>query len=167
LQALSITARRGLIDSCQGKGNTVRELLGTAAGTSLAELIRAEKVPQRHFVEVYRSMAGWTAYHAAQRALPEKLQELEMILEQMEHDLHELKATREPYLPFHDAVAKATNNIIWQHLMRSILIVMKEHQWGLWQAGHTDRSSRLASYHRKKEVYPGHPVTGARSGLAI
>ncbi len=86
-EALNILAAAGLVESYQGGGTVVKSLVETTTGPPLSELIKAEQERALDVIEVRKCMEGWTAYYAAQRALPEDLRRLEMIVTEMERNL--------------------------------------------------------------------------------
>jgi len=152
-EALNILAAAGLVESYQGGGTVVKSLVETTTGPPLSELIKAERERALDVIEVRKCMEGWTAFYAAQRALPEDLRKLEGIVSEMERNLEGFKPSQDLDAHFHIVIAQSTHNIVWLHLMQSIFDAMKEFQQSVWRAVYlTDEDHRtLFSHHR--EVY--------------
>lgn len=133
-EALNILAESGLVMSYQGGGTVVKSLVETRSGNSLTNLIRKEQRRALDVIEVRKGMESWTAFYAAQRARPDDLHKLDEIIGGMKRNLEELKVSEDLDANFHLVIARATHNIIWQHLMQSIFDAMKEFQQSVWRA---------------------------------
>lgn len=133
-EALNILASAGLVESYQGGGTLVKSLVESTTGPPLSELIKAEQERALDVIEVRKCMEGWTAYYAAQRALPEDLRRLESIVAEMERNLDGFKPSQDLDAHFHIVIAQATHNIVWLHMMQSIFDAMKEFQQSVWRA---------------------------------
>ena len=133
-EALNILASAGLVESYQGGGTVVKSLVESTTGPPLSELIKVEQERALDVIEVRKCMEGWTAYYAAQRALPEDLRRLESIVAEMERNLDGFKPSQDLDAHFHIVIAQATHNIVWLHMMQSIFDAMKEFQQSVWRA---------------------------------
>jgi GntR family transcriptional repressor for pyruvate dehydrogenase complex len=149
-EALNILAAAGLVESYQGGGTVVKSLVETTTGPPLSELIKAERERALDVIEVRKSMEAWTAYYAAQRALPEDVRRLEAIVAEMERNLDEMKSSQDLDANFHIVIAQATHNVVWLHMMQSIFDAMKEFQQGVWRAVYlTEEDHRLLYRHHR------------------
>jgi GntR family transcriptional repressor for pyruvate dehydrogenase complex len=133
-EALNMLAAAGLVTSYQGGGTVVMSLVETSTGNPLAELIRFQQERALDVIEVRKGMESWTAYYAAERALPEDLRRLEEIIDGMQGNLNGLKPSEDLDANFHIVIARATHNIVWLHLMQSLFDAMKEFQQSVWRA---------------------------------
>lgn len=133
-EALNMLAAAGLVESYQGGGTVVKSLVETSTGSPLSELIKAESERALDVIEVRKGMEAWTAYYAAQRALPDDVRKLEAIVANMGKNLEDLKSSEDLDANFHILVARATHNVVWLHLMQTIFDAMKEFQRGVWRA---------------------------------
>jgi len=133
-EALNILSSAGLVMSYQGGGTVVQSLVDPNQGNSLSELIRSQQERALEVIEVRKCMESWTAYFAAQRALPEDLRRMEEILTGMERNLAGQLPSEDLDANLHIVIARATHNIVWLHLMQSIFDAMKEFQRGVWRA---------------------------------
>ncbi len=147
-EALNILASAGLVMSYQGGGTVVLSLVDTERGNSLSDLIRSEQERALEVIEVRKCMESWTAYYAAQRALPEDLRRMEEIILGMEKNLEGRLPSEDLDANLHIVIARATHNIVWLHLMQSIFDAMKEFQRGVWRAVYlTNEDHRLLYTH--------------------
>ncbi|NVN99144.1 MAG: FadR family transcriptional regulator [Geobacteraceae bacterium] len=149
-EALNMLASSGLVMSYQGGGTVVMSLVEIVAGNPLSDLIKGEQERALDVIEVRKGMEAWTAYYAAQRALPEDLRKLEKLVTEMERNLEGLVPSQDLDASFHVCIAQATHNIVWLHLMQSIFDAMKEFQRGVWRAVYiTEEDHRqLFQHHR-------------------
>ena len=111
-EALNILASSGLVESYQGGGTVVKSLVETTTGSPLSELIKVESERALDVIEVRKCMEAWTAYYAAQRALPEDVRKLEAIVAEMERNLDGFKPSQDLDAYFHVVIAQATHNIV-------------------------------------------------------
>lgn len=152
-EALNILAAAGLVESYQGGGTVVKSLVETTTGPPLAELIKVERERALDVIEVRKCMEGWTAYYAAQRALPEDLRRLEAIVNEMEKNLEGMKPSQDLDANFHILIAQATHNVVWLHLMQSIFDAMQEFQRGVWRAVYLTTEDHHNLYRHHRAVY--------------
>lgn len=126
-------------------------LVDPAIGHPLSELIRVEQERALDVIEVRKGMESWTAFYAAQRALPEDLRRLEDIVGGMHRNLDDFRPSEDLDANFHIVIARATHNIVWLHLMQSLFDVMKEFQQSVWRAVYLtiDDHHLLYSHHRR------------------
>lgn len=133
-EALNSLASAGLVMSYQGGGTVVMSLVETTARNPLGELIRTQQDRALDVIEVRKCMESWTAYYAAQRALPEDIRRMEEIVSGMERNLEGLLPSEDLDANFHIVIARASHNIVWLHLMQSLFDAMKEFQQSVWMA---------------------------------
>ena len=124
-----------------------------SAGNPLAELIKGEQARALDVIEVRKSMEAWTAYYAAQRALPEDLRKLEQIVLEMERNLEGMKPSQDLDANFHVIIAQATHNVVWLHLMQSIFDAMKEFQRGVWRVVYQTEEDHRLLFRHHREVF--------------
>jgi len=152
-EALNILTSAGLVMSYQGGGTVVKSLVEIPAGNPLSELIKGEQERALDVIEVRKCMEAWTAYYAAQRALPEDLRKLEQILAEMERNLEGMKPSQDLDANFHIIIAQATHNVVWLHLMQSIFDAMKEFQRGVWRAVYLTEEDHRNLYQHHRAVF--------------
>ncbi len=133
-EALNALSSAGLVMSYQGGGTVVMSLVENSSTSPLSELIRVQQDRALDVIEVRKCMESWTAYYAAQRALPEDLRRMEEIVVAMKRNLNGLQPSEDLDANLHIIIARATHNIVWLHLMQSLFDAMKEFQQGVWRA---------------------------------
>jgi GntR family transcriptional regulator, transcriptional repressor for pyruvate dehydrogenase complex len=151
-EALNILSSAGLVLSYQGGGTVVQSLVDPNQGNSLSELIRSQQERALEVIEVRKCMESWTAFYAAQRALPEDLRRMEEILTSMENNLAGHLSSEDLDANLHIVIARATHNIVWLHLMQSIFDAMKEFQRGVWRAVYLTQEDRSLLYNHHAAI---------------
>ena len=138
-EAINILAATGLVKSSQGERSVVKSLVETSSVNPLSEMIRAELWRALDVIEVRKGVESWTAFYAAQRALPEDLRRMEVIVARMEQNLDELQSSEDLDANLHIVIARATHNIVWLHLMQNLFDATKAFMLRVWHG------SKLAS----------------------
>lgn len=167
-EALNILSSAGLVMSYQGGGTVVLSLVDPSQGNSLSELIRNQQERALEVIEVRKCMESWTAYFAAQRALPEDLRRMEEIIKNMEENLADRHPPEDLDANLHIAIARSTHNIVWLHLMQSIFDAMKEFQRDVWRAVYNNQEdySLLFKHHSAiVEAIRARDAEGAREAM--
>ena len=152
-EALNILGASGLVEALQGGGTTVKSLMEQGSGNALSDMIRVEQERALDVIEVRKCMESWTAYYAAQRALPEDLRRMEQIIDGMRENLEKLQPSEDLDANFHIVVARATHNIVWLHLMQNIFDAMKEFQRGVWRAVYLTEEDQKQLFIHHQGVY--------------
>ena len=147
-EALNMLASAGLVMSYQGGGTVVLSLVDIQKGNALSDLIHSQQDRALEVIEVRKCMESWTAFYAAQRALPEDLRRMDEILVGMERNLNGMLPSEDLDANLHIVIARATHNIVWLHLIQSIFDAMKDFQRDIWRAVYlTDEDHRLLYRH--------------------
>jgi GntR family transcriptional repressor for pyruvate dehydrogenase complex len=152
-EALNILGASGLVEALQGGGTTVLSLMEQGSGNALSDMIRIEQERALDVIEVRKCMESWTAYFAAQRALPEDLRRMEEIVDGMEQNLKTLQPSEDLDANFHIVIARATHNVVWLHLMQNIFDAMKEFQRGVWRAVYLTEDDQKQLFNHHRSVY--------------
>jgi GntR family transcriptional repressor for pyruvate dehydrogenase complex len=152
-EALNVLASSGLVQSYQGGGTVVMSLVDTTGTNTLSELIRVQQDRALDVIEVRKCMESWTAWYAAERALPEDIRRLEEIITGMERNLNGLLPSEDLDANFHIVIARATHNIVWQHLMQSLFDAMKEFQQSVWRAVYITREDHHQLYRHHRSIF--------------
>jgi GntR family transcriptional regulator, transcriptional repressor for pyruvate dehydrogenase complex len=152
-EALNVLASSGLVMSYQGGGTVVMSLVETTSSNSLSELIRGQQDRALDVIEVRKCMESWTAYYAAQRALPEDIRRMEEIVTSMERNLEGLLPSEDLDANLHIVIARATHNIVWLHLMQSLFDAMKEFQQSVWRAVYITSEDHHQLYRHHRSIF--------------
>ena len=169
-EALNALASSGLIMTNQGGGTTVLSLVETTSDNPLSGLIRMQQDRALDVIEVRKCMESWTAFYAAQRALPEDIRHMGTVIAGMEQNLEGLSPSEDLDANFHILVARATHNIVWLHLMQNIFDAMKEFQQSVWRAVYItgDDHHILYSHHRNVfEAIEARDAEAARDAMML
>lgn len=152
-EALNILGASGLVEALQGGGTTVKSLMEQGSGNALSDMIRVEQERALDVIEVRKCMESWTAFYAAQRALPEDLRRMEQIVDGMRQNLETLQPSEDLDANFHIVIARATHNVVWLHLMQNIFDAMKEFQRGVWRAVYLTEEDQKQLFIHHQGVY--------------
>ncbi len=152
-EALNMLASSGLVMSYQGGGTVVLSLMETTAGHPLSELIRGKQERALDVIEVRKGIESWTAYYAAERALPEDIRRMEEIVGAMKRNLKELTPSEDLDANLHILIARATHNVVWLHLMQSLFDAMKEFQQGVWRAVYVTGDDHHLLYEHHRSIF--------------
>ncbi|MBT1072410.1 FadR/GntR family transcriptional regulator [Pelotalea chapellei] len=166
-EAINNLSSTGLVMSYQGGGTVVMSLMDKA-GHPLSDLIRQEQERALDVIEVRKGLESWTAFYAAQRALPEDVSRMGEIISGMEQNLNGLKPSEDLDANFHIVIARATRNIVWLHLMQSLFDAMQEFQKSVWRAVYlTSEDHHLLFSHHKRifEAIRSKDSEGARIAM--
>jgi GntR family transcriptional repressor for pyruvate dehydrogenase complex len=167
-EALNMLAASGLVSSYQGGGTVILSLVETAAGNPLTELIRSQQERALDVIEVRKGMESWTAFYAAQRALPEDIRRLEEIIAGMRRNLEGTLPSEDLDANFHIVIARATHNIVWQHLMQTIFDAMKEFQQSVWRAVYLTAEDHQLLFNHHRDIFDAikqHDTETARQAM--
>lgn len=135
-EALNALAASGLVMSYQGGGTVVKSLVETSSANPLTELIRVQQDRALDVIEVRKCMESWTAWYAAERALPDDIRRMEDIVAGMKNNLELKQPSEDLDANLHLVIARATHNVVWLHLMQSLFDAMKEFQQTVWRAAY-------------------------------
>lgn len=152
-EALNLLSSSGLVMSYQGGGTVVMSLVESVAANPLSELIRLQQDRALDVIEVRKCMESWTAYYAAQRALPEDIRRMEEIVLAMQRNLDRLQPSEDLDANLHILIARATHNIVWLHLMQSLFDAMKEFQQGVWRAVYLTSEDHHLLYQHHVDIF--------------
>ena len=152
-EALNVLLSSGLVCSYQGGGTVVMSLVDTSSPNPLRDLIRKEQDRALEVIEVRKCMESWTAFYAAQRALPDDIRLLGTTLASMERNLEEGEPSEELDAKFHVLIARATHNIIWLHQMQSVFDAMREFQLSVWRAVHLTLDDQRALFEHHTRIF--------------
>lgn len=133
-EALNALASSGLVMSYQGGGTVVMSLVEASSPNPLSELIRVQQDRALDVIEVRKCMESWTAWYAAERALPDDIRRMEEIVAGMKNNLELQQPSEDLDANLHIIIARATHNVVWLHLMQSLFDAMKEFQQTVWRA---------------------------------
>ncbi|OGU18309.1 MAG: GntR family transcriptional regulator [Geobacteraceae bacterium GWC2_53_11] len=133
-EALNVLSSSGLVMSYQGGGTVVKSLVETSASNPLSELIRVQQDRALDVIEVRKCMESWTAWYAAERALPDDIRRMDEIIAGMKQNLELKQPSEDLDANLHIVIARATHNVVWLHLMQNLFDAMKEFQQSVWRA---------------------------------
>ncbi len=146
-EALNSLVTMGFLEVRQAKRTFVKSVTSKLIGDPLALLIKADTQKIFDLIEVRKAIETWAAYHAAQRASKEDVQQLAIIIGEMKKAFEEGRSWEKEDADFHLAIAKATHNTIHMHIMSGIYDLLKESMAKIF----IDRENvkKLMNHHRQ------------------
>jgi len=125
-EALNALAAMGFLDVRQAKRTFVKSVTSKLIEDPLSLLIKADDQKIFDLIEVRKAIETWAAYHAAQKASSEDIEQLGTIISEMKRAFEEGRSWEKQDADFHLAMAKATHNTIHMHIMSGIYDLLKE-----------------------------------------
>ncbi|MEP3048491.1 MAG: FadR/GntR family transcriptional regulator [Roseibium sp.] len=119
--ALKRLEERDLVESRQGGGTFVCDLIGPIFSEAVVQLITRHPSATNDYFDFRRGIEGQAASQAAIRAAPSDIERLGEIVEQMKKAHDEKDSEKEARLDvnFHHAVGEAAHNVVLLHTLRS------------------------------------------------
>jgi len=124
-EALNALVTMGLLEINQAKRTCVKSVTSKLIDDPLAILIKADIQKIFDLIEVRKAIETWAAYHAAERASEEDIEQLDRIIQKMKRALKEGQPWAKEDADFHLAIAKATHNPIQMHIMSAIYDLLR------------------------------------------
>jgi GntR family transcriptional repressor for pyruvate dehydrogenase complex len=152
-QAINMLASSGMVISSQGVGTIVLSLVDSTAETHLSELLRGEQERALDILEVRKGVEGWTSFYAAQRALPEDLSRLQMVINAMETNFDSGVNSLDYDVNFHILIARATHNVAWLQLMQTLFDSMRKFQQSVWRSIYFPKEDYRIAYDFHRQIF--------------
>ncbi len=152
-QAINMLASSGMVISSQGVGTIVLSMVDASSETNLSELIKVEQERALEILEVRKGVESWTAFYAAQRALPEDLSRLQIVINAMERN-HETGVNSLDFdVNFHILIARAAHNIAWLQLMQTLFDSMRKFQQSVWRSIYFPKEDFHVAYDFHRQIF--------------
>ncbi len=133
-EAFRVLESRGLIKSKPGGGRYIREIRKNGHNSTENIILSLEKSSILELLEAREMFEVKIAKIAAQRATPEDIKLIEMVLNKMnqEEELKDEKKT-ESDTEFHLAIASTSHNFVFVNIIKLHLDLLKETRGKTWQ----------------------------------
>jgi len=125
-EALNSLVTMGFLEVRQAKRTFVKSVTSKLIEDPLSLLIKADDQKIFDLIEVRKAIETWAAYHAAQKASMEDIEQLDTIIREMKRAFEEGRSWEKQDADFHLAIAKATHNTIHMHIMSGIYDLLRE-----------------------------------------
>ncbi len=125
-EALKSLVATGFLEVKQAKRPFVKSMTSERMQDPLSLLIKTDTQKIFDLIEVRKAMEAWSAFHAAQRATEEDIQQLEFIIKEMKIASEKGRNWEKEDADFHLAIAQATHNTIQTHIMSTIYDLLRE-----------------------------------------
>lgn len=111
---------QGFVDTIHGGGSVVRNITDQQLRAPIEPVLEQDKGRVLELAELRAVMEAWAAREAAKHRTDEELDTIKGYLEAMEKDFERGRTRYELDLKYHTAIAAATHNTIYLHLIDSI-----------------------------------------------
>jgi len=125
-EALNSLVTMGFLEVRQAKRTFVKSVSSKLIEDPLSLLIKADDQKIFDLIEVRKAIETWAAYHAAQKASREDIEQLDTIIREMKRAFEEGRSWEKQDADFHLAIAQATHNTIHMHIMSGIYDLLRE-----------------------------------------
>lgn len=125
-EALNSLVTMGFLEVRHAKRTFVKSVTSKLIEDPLSLLIKADDQKIFDLIEVRKAIETWAAYHAAQKASMEDIEQLDTIIREMKRAFEEGRSWEKQDADFHMAIAKATHNTIQMHIMSGIYDLLRE-----------------------------------------
>ncbi|MDO9123073.1 MAG: FadR/GntR family transcriptional regulator [Deltaproteobacteria bacterium] len=125
-EALNSLVTMGFLEVRHAKRTFVKSVTSKLIEDPLSLLIKADDQKIFDLIEVRKAIETWAAYHAAQKASSEDIEQLSTIISEMKRAFEEGRPWEKQDADFHLAIAQATHNTIHMHIMSGIYDLLRE-----------------------------------------
>jgi len=143
-EALNSLQGMGLIEIQQGNRTFVRPMTTRSIYDPLVSFCKESPQNFLQVFEIRKILDIGSVSLAAERAGPEIIKKLEMILSQMEDDLRNNRLGAKPDLDFHLEIVKATENQVYNHLATTVYDLLQEEMRIAWGGIFNNSDSKKA-----------------------
>ncbi|RLC26943.1 MAG: FadR family transcriptional regulator [Deltaproteobacteria bacterium] len=125
-EALKALVGMGFLEITQGQRTMVKSLADSMLLEPVQRILMDDSDTVFELLEIRKSIETWNAYHAAQRATPEDIVQLENFVDSMRMLSDEGITVVKEDADFHLAISEATHNRIQPHIMFTIYDLLKQ-----------------------------------------
>lgn len=166
-EALNALQGMGLIEIQQGNRTFVRPITTRSIYDPLVSFCKESPQNFLQVFEIRKILDIGSVSLAAERAKPEQITKLEMIVSQMEDDLRNNRLGAKPDLDFHLEIVKATQNQVYNHLATTVYDLLQEEMRIAWGGifNNADSKTALLEQHIKiiESIKSHDPIRGRQA----
>lgn len=162
-EAMRILGGQGLVEVSQGRRPRIRPVDSQSVVDSISTFLQRQDHTALDLIEVRRPLETAIAALAAERATPKHLQDMEETITRLK-SVSGLAKQVDADMRFHDLLAEATGNVVFQLLMEALSGLFRE---SLKQTiSRTGTQAPLAGHRRILEALRAHDPAAARKAIA-
>jgi GntR family transcriptional repressor for pyruvate dehydrogenase complex len=125
-EALNTLQGMGLLEIQQGNRTFVRPITTRSIHDPLVAFSKNGPSNILKLLEIRKYLEVGTASLAAERATSDEIQQLDTLLKEMEEDLNRNRLGAKSDFDFHSAIARATHNEAYLHIMQTVYDLLQE-----------------------------------------
>ncbi len=160
-EALNSLMTMGFLE-VKGKRTFVKSVASESMQNPLSLIIKADTQKIFDLIEVRKAIETWGAYHAAQRATEEDINQLKNIIEEMKKAFESGRSWEKQDADFHLGIAQATHNTIQTHVMSTIYDLLRESMARVLKSDRSRVKKLLDQHHKIFNAIKNHSPDKAR-----
>jgi GntR family transcriptional repressor for pyruvate dehydrogenase complex len=169
-EALNALQGMGLLEIQQGNRTCVRPITTRSIHDPLVSFTKRSPSNIMKVFEIRKYLELGSAALAAERATNEEIDHLERLLKEMEEDLRRNRLGAKADHEFHTALAEATHNEAYIHIMKTIYDLLQEELRIAWGGVFRKKDSRKKLFQQHKNILEAvkqrDPKKGREASLA-
>jgi len=151
-EALNTLQGMGLLEIQQGNRTCVRPITTRSIHDPLVSFAKGSPANIMKVFEIRKYLELGSVSMAAERAGDQEIRRLESILKEMEEDLTKNRLGAKADLEFHTALAEATHNEAYIHVMKTIYDLLQEELRIAWGGIFRKRDKRRNLFEQHKNI---------------
>ncbi len=160
-EALNSLVAMGFLE-IKGKRTFIKSITTESMQDPLSLIIKADTQKIFDLIEVRKAIETWGAYHAAQRATEEDINQLKNIIEEMKKAFESGRSWEKQDADFHLGIAQATHNTIQTHVMSTIYDLLRESMARVLKSDRSRVKKLLDQHHKIFNAIKNHSPDKAR-----
>ena len=160
-EALNSLVAMGFLE-IKGKRTFIKSITTESMQDPLSLIIKADTQKIFDLIEVRKAIETWGAYHAAQRATEEDINQLKNIIEEMKKAFQSGRSWEKQDADFHLGIAQATHNTIQTHVMSTIYDLLRESMARVLKSDRSRVKKLLDQHHKIFNAIKNHSPDKAR-----
>jgi GntR family transcriptional repressor for pyruvate dehydrogenase complex len=151
-EALNSLIAMGFLEM-RGKRTFIKSVTSESMQDPLSLLLKIDTQKIFDLIEVRKALEAWGAYHAAQRAVKEDIQQLEDIIMEMKVALSKGHPWEKYDADFHLTIAQSSHNTVQTHIMSTIYDLLRESVAAVFTRIFTDPNKTKKLFHQHHKIF--------------
>jgi GntR family transcriptional regulator, transcriptional repressor for pyruvate dehydrogenase complex len=151
-EALNVLQGMGLLEIQQGNRTCVRPITTRSIHDPLVTFAKSSPANIMKVFEIRKYLELGSVSMAAERASAQEIRHLENILKEMEEDLTKNRLGAKADHEFHTALAEATHNDVYIHVMKTIYDLLQEELRIAWGGVFKKKDRRRKLFEQHKNI---------------
>ncbi len=163
-ESLNTLQGMGLLEIQQGNRTFVRPITTRSVHDPLVKFMKTNDSNGLKILEVRKYIEIGSVSLAARRATPQEIHNLSKILQIMEEDITKNRLGAKTDIEFHTAIAEATHNELYIHIIYTIYDLLQEQIRKSWGGVFRKKEKRKKLFHQHMGIFEGIKEHDPRKG---